>query len=645
MQVGQFRELVELCDQNSDVKHKVRHLLKLSPEKWDEVCQHALSAVVPDFRPRVWWCPAIQGGLLFACKNGAVLAEQPTAYVRREREGGPESVLTMQQAEGMLFTVLPKLKTQAMQDWFAPGHTGWGVYWHDPADPLAQQLQPGPNGPVSFMQGLPSGVTTVAALAATRAGSGGMAAMQGQMAAVGHAARGTAPPVALAASAAMQMGNGTSSGVHAQMLLPQQQQQMGMAQQYQQQQGLQVPGMPPQQQQQQFVPQSMAMMTPEQQQQYAAAAAAAQQQQGLLQQRMVQPGSAPSTATAGGSAGGMGFTAAPPVPPSVSVGMAAASQRHSMPGYNTAKSPFATNQNLQHTLSAAFPAWQQGASPAVSPSSAQAGPAGAAAMMPQQQQQAQQQAQQQQQQQQQLMPPQMVPPQLVPNANGNAMLVQQQQQQQQQAQMQQQLQQQQQQAQAQAQLQQQQQAQMQQQQQAQMQQQAAAAQQQAQRQGQQQQQQAAQQAALQQFQAAQAAAAASAAAASAAAASQPQEETKLTAMIPSLEMLNTEDLPPIDRNSSLFGLPQYDSFQQNMQYLAELPSGLGTGLDMPGAGAAGGAAGAGQLVASAGGQAGGVNAVSGPMGPHHERGLSLKFSMSLDLAEVTEDMKPAAAGQ
>jgi len=123
--------------------------------------------------------------------------------------------------------------------------------------------------------------------------------------------------------------------------------------------------------------------------------------------------------------------------------------------------------------------------------------------------------------------------------------------------------------------------------------------------------------------------------------SQPQEDVKLASMLPSLEMLNTEDLPPIDRNSSLFGLPQYDSFQQNMQYLTELPSGLGGGLDLPGAGnnTAGGAPGAG----SGGQMAGGSAAAAGAMGPHHERGLSLKFSMSLDLAEVTEDMKPATA--
>ncbi len=56
---------------------QVRHLLKLSPEKWEEVCQHALAAVVPDFRNRVWWCPNIRTGLLFQCKNGSVGMEHP----------------------------------------------------------------------------------------------------------------------------------------------------------------------------------------------------------------------------------------------------------------------------------------------------------------------------------------------------------------------------------------------------------------------------------------------------------------------------------------------------------------------------------------------------------------------------------------
>lgn len=90
-----------MTEQNSDLKHKLRHLLKLSPEKWEEVTQHALLAVVPDFRPRVWWYPAIQGGLLFPAKNGAVQADQPIAFVHREAPGGPETVTHIQQVRGM----------------------------------------------------------------------------------------------------------------------------------------------------------------------------------------------------------------------------------------------------------------------------------------------------------------------------------------------------------------------------------------------------------------------------------------------------------------------------------------------------------------------------------------------------------------
>jgi hypothetical protein len=52
--VGQFRELVALSEGSNDMKHKLRHLLKLSTDKWDEVVQHVLSAVVPDYRPRLW---------------------------------------------------------------------------------------------------------------------------------------------------------------------------------------------------------------------------------------------------------------------------------------------------------------------------------------------------------------------------------------------------------------------------------------------------------------------------------------------------------------------------------------------------------------------------------------------------------------
>jgi len=60
---------------------QIRHLLKMSPEKWEEIAAHALAAVVPDFRQRAWWCPSMNAGLLFSTKNGSVCMEQPTGGV------------------------------------------------------------------------------------------------------------------------------------------------------------------------------------------------------------------------------------------------------------------------------------------------------------------------------------------------------------------------------------------------------------------------------------------------------------------------------------------------------------------------------------------------------------------------------------
>ncbi len=49
-------------------------VLKLSKEKWDEASAHALQAVQPDFRKRVWYPPGhnMGIGILFGCKYGAV---------------------------------------------------------------------------------------------------------------------------------------------------------------------------------------------------------------------------------------------------------------------------------------------------------------------------------------------------------------------------------------------------------------------------------------------------------------------------------------------------------------------------------------------------------------------------------------------
>lgn len=628
LQVGQFRQLVEMTEKSSDLKHKLRHLLKLSPEKWEEVSQHALSAVVPDFRPRVWWYPAIQGGLLFACKNGAVLAEHPMAYVLKDPATGAESVAPIQQMDPYMCNHLPKLKQQAMQDWFAPGHTGWAVYWNDPSDPLAQQMQPGPNGPASLHQ-MPIGVTAAAALSTT--GGDRLAAA----AAAAAAAAGGGPPVLQGMGPGMPGGmmqppqppppqqmqgimtNGGNAQLAAQLQQQQQQQFQQAPQQQQQQQFSPQPGpqtavqqqqqqqLQQQQHQQQLQQQQQHQQQMQQQQQQQAAQlqqqqqlqqlqqqaqAKLQQQQAPLQQQQQMPhipasmamgdamgapkgiASAPNTATAA-MAGGAPFSGGLNVPP-VSVPMPG-QQRHSMPGYNTARSPFATNTNLQQTLSAAFPAWQSPAStPGVSAGGAPPGISGGGGANGGPQQQGGQQQQQQQ-----------------TGVSNGGMPGQQHQQQQP-----------------------------------------------GQQPGQ----------PLQQFGMHAPAGGGSAAGPAGGVPVSMPEQSKLAQALPSLEMLNTEDLPPIDRGNSLWTL---DSFQQQMQMLAELPSvGVGSMLNEAGAGGHGGhhhagAAGVQQHMAGLAGMAGAHGAAAHQtVDGQPERALSLKFSMSLDLAEVPEELRSERSG-
>jgi hypothetical protein len=124
--VGQFRELVFLTENSSDLKHKLRHLLKLSPEKWEEVTQHAMAAVVPDFRPRLWWCPQVNGGLLFSCKNGAINMEAPMAFLAKSPGEDEPTLIPVQHLDPQTANLMPKLKQTALA--VSGGVTG-GVRW------------------------------------------------------------------------------------------------------------------------------------------------------------------------------------------------------------------------------------------------------------------------------------------------------------------------------------------------------------------------------------------------------------------------------------------------------------------------------------------------------------------------------------
>ncbi|KIY96512.1 hypothetical protein MNEG_11449 [Monoraphidium neglectum] len=526
--VGQFTQLVELTEASQELKHKVRHLLKLSPEKWDEVAQHCSQAVVPDFRPRIWWCPNVRGGLLFACRNGAIAIDQPIAYVGRGSAEADDSVIPIHQLDPVTFNLLPKLKQQALQEWYAPGHSGWAVYWRDASDPLAQQMAPPPAG-------APPPQLPLAAL-------------------------GMPPPDMVMPRGALGLGTPTATAGDQQSA----QQQQAQAQQQQQQQQAQQQA----QQQQQLQYQQQLMQPP------------SQPYGSQQQQPPHQFGVAPVSPHSGLTGGGGAFSMQSAMPMSAGAAVAAAlAQQPQQPapsqqqqsamavhqqhaamaaagmsptalqsmlsptsaGAMKGPSPFASQGTQSSVPTDAFPAWAGGRS------SGPGTPVSATAAAAQQQQQQQQQQSQQQQSTsgrpstnggggpgpagapgrppQPGLPPHPPPPpqqQQQPQAGGVGM------------------------------------------------------------------------------------------------------------MLPSLEMINTDDLPPIGANPSLFSL---DSLQQ-MQMLGDLPSvGVGQLLAGGGAGAGvGGPSGAG----ARGGDAGGAGATgAGGGGIDADRALSLKFSMSLDLAEMT----------
>ncbi|KAG2438687.1 hypothetical protein HXX76_005233 [Chlamydomonas incerta] len=174
--VGQFRTLVEMSEANNDLKNKLRHVLKLSPEKWDEVCQHALSAVVPDFRNRVWWWTPLRLGLLYQCKNGAIVMENPIGIVRIGASAdGSNAVVSLQSLSPADFNAIPKLKQQALQNWYMSNHPNWAIYdaptddgtggppaglpvGTNPAAAMQPPMPVGPGGPgMAPGQGVPGG--------------------------------------------------------------------------------------------------------------------------------------------------------------------------------------------------------------------------------------------------------------------------------------------------------------------------------------------------------------------------------------------------------------------------------------------------------------------------------------------------------
>ena len=76
------------AEADAHARKALQAVLKLSKEKWDEAARHALSAVPPDWRRRVWWPQAGGVGLVFNCRLGAPQLHEPVALAQALPDGG-----------------------------------------------------------------------------------------------------------------------------------------------------------------------------------------------------------------------------------------------------------------------------------------------------------------------------------------------------------------------------------------------------------------------------------------------------------------------------------------------------------------------------------------------------------------------------
>lgn len=134
--VGQFQQLVYLADTDAQLRKGLQVILKLSKEKWEEASNHAIQAVVPDFRKRVWYPPGhnMGIGLLFSCKYGAVQLRDPVALVQTQQDGRTNKVVPEDQLDPASLTILRQLKSQAVRSWWTASHPGWGVFQEPPTE-------------------------------------------------------------------------------------------------------------------------------------------------------------------------------------------------------------------------------------------------------------------------------------------------------------------------------------------------------------------------------------------------------------------------------------------------------------------------------------------------------------------------------
>jgi hypothetical protein len=127
-QVGKFRQLVQRTAGDMALQSVVRSMLKLSPERWKEVSQHAMSSVVSDLRHRVWRSGDMSYSIVFQCENGAANMDRVIGIVEHNH---PDKVVSTHNLSYEQSQQIPLHLAHACVCWYKAGHPGWSIWLHD----------------------------------------------------------------------------------------------------------------------------------------------------------------------------------------------------------------------------------------------------------------------------------------------------------------------------------------------------------------------------------------------------------------------------------------------------------------------------------------------------------------------------------
>lgn len=133
--VGDFRQLALLADVDQQFRKNLQHILKFSADKFNEAREHAIKAIVPDNRMRVWYPDSNDPsyGILFACRLGCIDMRKPAGVlVRAVFDGETKDFLAPLAARPPTEREqLCAYHDDLVDSWWRAGHPGWSIY---PAD-------------------------------------------------------------------------------------------------------------------------------------------------------------------------------------------------------------------------------------------------------------------------------------------------------------------------------------------------------------------------------------------------------------------------------------------------------------------------------------------------------------------------------